>query len=1158
MVNKQPEKLSLEYIKSLKDILKDKSIEAVDDIYLNLLNKGYSYAGWGYGVATGTYLTGIVALDYMSRYAGRAIVGDELSKIRIEMLKGYLDGLLKTEGNESKVAKDIDFKNTRDFHKQVFKDNNMNINHWTLEIPMQIVSDNFDEQRLNKIWETIRDTAGDDGDALAVSTLLVALVIRFYNDDLPNLEKDVDQFIENPKSFDLKEAVKFIADFGVSSVIHKLIDDQSSPIGKWLVSNATSVLSSSGIALPWRSAMVEKFVLNNFSHRQDDKKQLVMIGDYDKEDQDDILIAPEGDLDQALYGLGGNDTLIGNQGNDILSGDKGFDTYHIDGLDTIYDTDGKGVLMFKGKPLPSQFYALGGAWFSRENGKPNFVATRQDNDLWVRMQGEQDIALIKHFFDLSPDSTGANTHTHLSITLNPSLHESAYTVSGLDIPIAAYITGTRPVQVYGSNDPKGDTIYAFNHKQSITVHADHGNDTIYGSQKGDLLYGDDGDDVIFGSALSLDKRGIAIDDDDIIYGGFGRDLIAGGAGNDTIYADNEKSHLTPYDSNDQGNWVLGGGGNDIIYGGVYQDLLQGGADQDIIYGGGGDDVILGDGNIRFGLKKMTLNDEPIPTGLGFSIAGQLTGLGTIGGSILSYTHEYDDGKDSYTQTPAHFVTYHHPDMFKWQFDSANGIISVKTIVPLGVNEQAIAIGGANDTLHGGSGNDTIMGQHGNDVLYGDEGNDTLYGDDSVDTSIVGHDTLIGGAGKDTLIGGAGYDVYRFDVEHLDQDKTIIDTDNLGHLVIAQTPWVSKHWKPSQDGYTDHQGNTLTKTQDGYQIKSTHFASTIHIHAPAGNKLLGMYLDDKPNTAPVISAPIKTQTIKADAPIKLDLSQVFTDNENDELTYQLMGDLAFDPNTKVAHGIAPSHGSIDLTLIATDPQGLSTSHAFSLNINQKPQIKQPIKLTLKDTDPATHLNLRDYFSDDDDLIFSLNHKPIQDLTLDPKAMGIGTHTLDISATDPLNQSISTHATITIKADPNAKGVTRIGTYGHDTLIGGLKADTLIGHAGNDTLIGKKGNDMLIGGVGNDTYIYQKGDGLDTIKDTQGKDSLKIKGIGLNDLLWDKENTDLVISTKDHQGIIIKDYFSAYQATRAPTGIGMIEDIYLDDAHLRYYDVIRVLG
>ena len=74
-------------------------------------------------------------------------------------------------------------------------------------------------------------------------------------------------------------------------------------------------------------------------------------------------------------------------------------------------------------------------------------------------------------------------------------------------------------------------------------------------------------------------------------------------------------------------------------------------------------------------------------------------------------------------------------------------------------------------------------------------------------------------------------------------------------------------------------------------------------------------------------------------------------------------------------------------------------------------------------------------------------------------------------------------------------------------GDKSKNTLKGGAGNDHLYGDAGNDMLLGGIGNDTLrgnggwdIYDGGDGFDTyetdgigtIRDSDGKGSIKVKG------------------------------------------------------------------
>ncbi|NFV79340.1 LamG-like jellyroll fold domain-containing protein [Magnetospirillum aberrantis] len=58
------------------------------------------------------------------------------------------------------------------------------------------------------------------------------------------------------------------------------------------------------------------------------------------------------------------------------------------------------------------------------------------------------------------------------------------------------------------------------------------------------------------------------------------------------------------------------------------------------------------------------------------------------------------------------------------------------------------------TLSGGNGNDIVLGNTGADVLYGDGGMDVLNGG-------AGNDVLVGGLEGDSLTGGTGADVFRF-------------------------------------------------------------------------------------------------------------------------------------------------------------------------------------------------------------------------------------------------------------------------------------------------------------------------------------------------------------------------------------------------------------
>jgi Ca2+-binding RTX toxin-like protein len=113
-------------------------------------------------------------------------------------------------------------------------------------------------------------------------------------------------------------------------------------------------------------------------------------------------------------------------------------------------------------------------------------------------------------------------------------------------------------------------------------------------------------------------------------------------------------------------------------------------------------------------------------------------------------------------------------------------------------------------------------------------------------------------------------------------------------------------------------------------------------------------------------------------------------------------------------------------------------------------------------------------------------------------------------------------------PKPVDLTLNGTAGKDKLTGGAGNDTLTGLAGNDTLAGGLGNDKLIGGKGNDTYLFNRGDGKDTIVDTDSTwfnaDLLKVGSAKSNQLWLTKSGNNLdigIIGTQDH--VVIQDWY-----------------------------------
>ena len=972
-----------------------------------------------------------------------------------------------------------------------------------------------------------------------------------------------------------------------------------------------------------------------------------------------------GSKSDVLDGDTGNDTLIGGEGADNLLGGDGFDTYHIQSHDTIFDADGKGRILFDNKPLPTDFIlkqGSSGIWEAKDSaGNVLYTAIKGVNDLLITStDSPADRVTIKDFFLTSTNRD--TTYSALSIILGDSQADidknRTYTIKADDKYFSNIYTGGFPtdyLDIYGSN--KTDTIFGTGRKY-LNIDAGDGHDLIFGGDMADVIRGGAGNDVISGSPNfydfepedstrlpkpEKDSEGNLIGvDKDLIIGGEGNDLISAGIGDDIIWVDHEyKSNgKTPIhtDSNNpnnthnnkKGDWALGGRGDDVIHGGANQDFLQGGADSDIIYGGGGDDVILGDGHIRYGTKSKTIfNSSSIDYEM--TIGGGIHPLVPGGvysrpvfrqGNTLSIEHRYDKGKHIQDKQPSAY--YRDPITFEWTLtidaDKGDYTITPHEEVKLSYDKHAFESEHANDTLYGGAGDDLVIGQYGNDYLDGGKGDDILWGDDNRDASIEGNDTLKGGTGRDRLIGGKGNDTYVFDLEDiktaLRDNKTIIDADNNGQLMVDGKNWAGKTWVVDanfKDIYFDDEGNRLDKKGSEYIITVKDAGATITIKdtpvakGDADDILLGMILaKEVKNTAPIVHNPVSDQMVLAERDIALGLGEVFFDADGDELTYSIQGadGLHFDPTTKMLTGKAPDKGVFNITLTATDPKGEHANTSFTLRVNERPTLISALTLplVLSQDNAMIRIGLDKLFVDNDGdaLSYSLSANSLSGvyidnnhLIIDPATTEIGMHDITVTATDSFGQSVSTNASFTIKGsepivmpepvlpitptlDPTIRGKRYVGKLGADDITGDDKAntingltgddvlsggrgnDTLIGGFGHDTLIGGLDNDLLIGGYGNDTYLYHKGDGLDTIRDVGGLDILKISGLMLSDLGFIKQGNHLFIDVKQNDdGIIIEDYFKSNSIIPSQKPhVPNIERIYINDKFVGYDEIIKM--
>lgn len=230
----------------------------------------------------------------------------------------------------------------------------------------------------------------------------------------------------------------------------------------------------------------------------------------------------------------------------------------------------------------------------------------------------------------------------------------------------------------------------------------------------------DGDDVITGS----DEFGETID------GGDGNDTINAGSGDDTI------------DGGDGNDSIIAGDGEDVIDGDDGQDTIDGGTGNDTIDAGNGQDSVLGgDG------------DDSINAGDGADTVDGGAGADFVNGS--SGTDILNGGTDNdivFGGSENDIVNGGDGD------DIVNGQAGNDTVSGDAGNDTALG-GGGRDSLLGGAGDDVLNGQSGNDSLFGEDGLDRMYGgsgNDSLDGG-TGNDTLRGHSGNDTLDGGVGSD-----------------------------------------------------------------------------------------------------------------------------------------------------------------------------------------------------------------------------------------------------------------------------------------------------------------------------------------------------------------------------------------------------------------
>lgn len=506
-----------------------------------------------------------------------------------------------------------------------------------------------------------------------------------------------------------------------------------------------------------------------------------------------------------LEGGAGNDAIDGGGGNDTLLGGKDTDAYTFGanwGHDVIDDSDGAGSIAVTGLGAVNGEGALkvaNNVWQTADK-RVNYTLVSVDaarNDLYVTFSDRPDVITVRNWSESKK----------LGVTLGQTPAPASPVNNTYVGDFAKKLTGTTYAYVGGN--------YVNNGQQANAA------DIITGSASADKMSGLGGNDALAG--LAGDDYIEGGTGNDLLLGGAGRDSIEGGDGTDFIFGAGVGSLTYPLStltqphpaegpeiargfdwvafhggtdaygirlvrlkgadaswvSDDVGNLIDGGAGNDWIEGGPGKDTIRGGSEDDdieglgqadILFGDGGNDTISGDGIALNGYSATVAGnqhgDDIIDGGAGQdSLTGQ-GGSDQLYGGIGNDSLWGDDIDERFTPFANHGADYLHGGDGA---DEATGGGGDDTLIGGEGNDQLIAdwsptkLPGehhGSDFLDGGTGADYLEGGGRDDMLLGGAGNDMLWGDAAatgLTASDTGADYLDGGEGDDALVGGGKSD-----------------------------------------------------------------------------------------------------------------------------------------------------------------------------------------------------------------------------------------------------------------------------------------------------------------------------------------------------------------------------------------------------------------
>ncbi len=809
---------------------------------------------------------------------------------------------------------------------------------------------------------------------------------------------------------------------------------------------------------------------------------------------DDVLNG--GSESDMLYGGQGSDILLGGTGNDLLdggigsdslSGGEGNDIYYVDDVaDEVIELNGQGI----DEVLSSITYSLSGGVENLTlvgNANINGTGNSENNVLIGNSASNQLYGLGGN--DSLDGGTGADT------LVGGAGDDSYFVDSTLDVLVEIANEGIDSVYASANYTLSANI-------ENLILDASAGNINASGNAEANFIKGNSGNN-------RLD-------------GGSGADILDGGSGNDTYVIDTALDQIVE----------SAAGGMDTV-------------ESSITY-------ILTDA----ALENLTLTGSANLNATGNDATNQLTGNsgnnridGGLGADVMSG----GAGNDTY-------ITNEAGDSINEGFNEGVDTVerNYETLNVLESNVENLVI--KINVVHG-KGNElgnVITGNAADNSLLGLGGNDTLSGEQ-------GNDELDGGAGVDTLIGGLGNDIYHVD------DETDVVVENAAEGI--DTVFTSANYVLSA-----HVENLTLNAAAGY-IDGTGNSEANHIIGnSSGNRLDGAagadileggdgddtYVIDNLSDQIIETELGGNDTVESSITYTLSstlenltlIGEANLDATGNDESNQIEGNSG---NNRIDGGLGSDEmsGGSGNDIYIVEDEGDSVNEGFDEGVDTIERSYDTLyilesnveNLVLKgevehgngnELDNVITGNAADNSLlglDGDDTLYGLagNDALFGSEGADTLIGGAGDDYYEI---DNINDVVIEAAgegddfvrsTVTYTLGAN---VERAAVDGFDdlNLTGNALNNGLFGSAGNNVLTGGLGTDFLTGAEGDDVYVFNRGDGQDTIDNTDvlgATDILQFgAGVTENDVLAFQSGNNIFFKIKGSADqIALVNYFAA---------------------------------